>query len=379
MEKNSFFLDKTPLEWAEQACQSLMNTYEPIMLPPEKRWHYHQGVFLCGMIDVWKATQNDTYYEYVKDYVDGLVDGNGNVYFARDELDAIQAGQLLFPIYDKTKESKYAIAAKKLRQLINTINRTSEQGFWHKDKYPYQMWLDGLYMAGPFLLMYGETFHEPELVDTVLHQEALMRKHTKDQNTGLYFHGWDERGETPWAEEGRYHAPEVWGRALGWYGMALTMIIERLPENHPKIEELQNVIQELVERLVTFQDENTGLWYQVVPKGEKADNWLETSCTSLFVLTILRAVNDGYVDKSYAKYALRGYEGIINHKVSVNKDGGLSLKGVCIGTSIGTYEYYVNRETSVNDLHGVGAFVLASVQLHEYLTNVKRSEDAIES
>ncbi|MCR6095351.1 glycoside hydrolase family 88 protein [Salipaludibacillus agaradhaerens] len=373
MEDNTFFLDQTPLEWAEQACQSLMNTYEPIMLPPKKRWHYHQGVFLCGMIDVWKATQDDTYYEYVKEYVDGLVDDNGNVYFARDELDAIQAGQLLFPIYNQTKEAKYAIAAKKLRQLINTINRTSEGGFWHKDKYPYQMWLDGLYMAGPFLLMYGEAFNEPELVDTVLHQEELMRTHTKDDTTGLYFHGWDERGETPWTEEGRYHAPEIWGRALGWYGMALTMIVERLPENHPKIGVLQGVIQKLVKNIVKFQDEETGLWYQIVPKGKEADNWLETSCTSLFVLTILRAVNDGYVDNSYAEYALKGYKGIINHKVSVNKDGVLSLKGICIGTSIGTYDYYVNRETSVNDLHGVGTFVLASVQLHDYLMNVEET------
>ncbi len=103
----------------------------------------------------------------------------------RDELDSIQVGILLFPLYEATKEKKYLIAAKKLRNLLNTINKTSEGGFWHKDKYPYQMWLDGLFMAAPFMVMYDKHFNEPELIQSVLLQEKLMRKHMKDPKTGL--------------------------------------------------------------------------------------------------------------------------------------------------------------------------------------------------
>ncbi|WP_416151156.1 glycoside hydrolase family 88 protein [Salipaludibacillus sp. HK11] len=367
MSKEILFEGNTALQWAEKACQSLMQQHEePMSLPPANRWHYHQGVFLCGMHDVWKETEKEEYYTYYKKYVDDLIDEEGNFYFRRDELDAIQPGLLLYPLYEREGNKKYKVALDKLRNLLNTINRTKSNGFWHKDKYPYQMWLDGLYMAGPFTMKYALTFNEPELIDVVLHQEKLMRTHTKSEETGLYYHGWDESASTEWAVAEKGHAPEVWGRALGWYGMALTMLIELLPEKHEKRQELIDVLKELVQSLVKYQDEETGLWYQVVDKANEKDNWLETSCTSLFILTIIRAVNQGYVDSSYYQYAKKGYEGILKHKMTIENDRFI-LSGVCIGTSIGVYDYYMERETVNNDLHGAGAFVLASVQMHHYL------------
>ncbi|MDT8859785.1 glycoside hydrolase family 105 protein [Alkalihalobacillus sp. MEB130] len=355
---------KSALEWAQRASESLMNQYEPIKLPPADRWHYHQGVFLCGVHSVWQETRNEEYFYYFKEYVDKLVDEQGNFYFARDELDAIQPGLLLLPLYNQTGEERYKIAATKLRNLLDTINKTKEGGFWHKDKYPYQMWLDGLYMAGPFTLQFGQQFNEPELVDLVLYQEELMRKNTRDKKTGLYFHGWDESGQTPWHVPGSNTAPEIWGRSLGWYGLAVVDIIGMLPDNHPKKEELIGVIQNLVENLVRYQDEETGLWYQIIDKGHLEDNWLESSCSSLFVYTIAKAVNQGYIDDKYFEYAKKGYEGIIHHSIQVDDDDQVTLTGICIGTSIGVYDYYVSRETSENDLHGVGAFILASMQMY---------------
>ncbi|MFC0473300.1 glycoside hydrolase family 105 protein [Halalkalibacter kiskunsagensis] len=356
---------KTALEWAERASESLMNQYEPLQLSPANRWHYHQGVFLCGVHSVWQETKNDEYFHYFKEYVDKLVDEQGNFYFARDELDAIQPGLLLLPLYNQTGEERYKIAATKLRNLLNTINKTKEGGFWHKDKYPYQMWLDGLYMAGPFTLQYGQQFGQPDLVDLVLYQESLMRKNTKDEKTGLYFHGWDESGKTPWHIPGTNTAPEIWGRSLGWYGLAVVDIISMLPDGHSKKEELIGVIQDLVHNLVRYQDEETGLWYQVIDKGDQEDNWLESSCSSLFVYTIAKAVNEGYIDSKYYEHAQKGYEGIIRHCIEVDHHDQVILSGICIGTSIGVYDYYVERETSENDLHGVGAFILASMQMNQ--------------
>jgi unsaturated rhamnogalacturonyl hydrolase len=352
---------KTALDWAKLACDTLMRQYEPVKLPPADRWHYHQGVFLCGMQDVWEQTKEEKYFEYLKEYVDKLVDEEGNFYFARSELDSIQPGLLLLPLYKETSDRRYKIAASKLRNLLNTLNKTKEGGFWHKDKYPYQMWLDGLYMAGPFAIQYGQLFDEPELTELVMEQEYLMRKYTKKEN-GLYYHGYDESKQTPWATE-KGHAPEVWGRALGWYSMVTANFIEMLPEDHPKREELRQVVQELIDALVKYQDVDTGLWYQIVDKKEAADNYLESSCTCLFTYAIAKAVNKGYVDKSYWKYAVNAYEGLLQNKVEVDEKGDFLLHDICIGTSIGTYDYYVHRETSTNDLHGVGAFVLASVQL----------------
>lgn len=355
----------TALEWAEKASESLMTQYEPILLPPENRWHYHQGVFLCGIYSLWQETKNKSYFNYFKEYVDKLIDENGNFYFERDQLDAIQPGLLLLPLYELTGDERYKIAATKLRNILNTINKTSEGGFWHKDKYPYQMWLDGLYMAGPFTLKYGQQFNEPELIDLVLHQEELMRKNTKDERTGLYFHGWDERGQTPWSVPETNTAPEIWGRSLGWYGLALVDIISMLPDSHSKKAELTSVLQQLIENIVRYQDDETGLWYQVIDKGYLEDNWLESSCSCLFIYTIAKAVNEGYIDKTYIEYAEKGYQGVIKHAIKLDEGGNVTLTGICIGTSIGVYDYYVNRETSENDLHGVGAFILASVQLQK--------------
>ncbi|MBU9711615.1 glycoside hydrolase family 105 protein [Bacillus tamaricis] len=368
----SVYKGKKPLRWAEEASRSLMNRFEPSKLPPADRWHYHQGVFLYGMYDVWKETKNDDYYQYFKEYVDKLVDEEGNFLFRRSELDAIQPGLLLFPLYEKTGEKRYKIAASKLRNLLNTLNKTKEGGFWHKDKYPYQMWLDGLYMAGPFTITYGQQFEEPELLDLVVQQENLMRKNTKDEKTGLYFHGWDESGKTPWSVMGTNTAPEIWGRSLGWYGMALVNMIEMLPEGHPKKMEWIGVVQELIENLVKFQDPESGLWYQIVDKGYLEDNWLESSGSCLFIYTIAKAVNKGYVDDKYFEVAVKGYNGVVDRFIEVQPDGSIGLTDICIGTSIGVYDYYVARETCTNDLHGVGAFVLASVQMHQKESTIVR-------
>ncbi|WP_130858948.1 glycoside hydrolase family 88/105 protein [Gracilibacillus phocaeensis] len=351
----------TALDWAKKAADTLMAQYQPMELPPANRWHYHQGVFLCGVLDIFHRTDELHYYAYCKEYVDELIDEEGNFYFARSELDAIQPGLLLLSLYQKTNQRKYQIAASKLRHLLNTLNVTKEGGFWHKDKYPYQMWLDGLYMAGPFTVQYGQLFNEPELTNVVMKQEALMRKHTKKEN-GLYYHGYDESKQAPWSTE-KGHAPEVWGRALGWYAMVTTNVIEMFPADHPKRFELTEVVQQLIKALISFQDEATGLWYQVVDKPGGAGNYLESSCSCLFIYAIAKAVQQGYVDISFLQQAEKAYQGLLEEKVELEQQGRFQLHDICIGTSIGTYDYYVERETSTNDLHGVGAFILASVQL----------------
>lgn len=354
----------SPLHIAEKACQTIMNTYSPAELPPANRWHYHQSVFLYGMLRVWEATGKEEYFEYTQAYVDNLLDEEGNFYFARDELDSIQVGILLFPLYKKTKNKKYLIAAKKLRHLLNTINKTSEGGFWHKDKYPYQMWLDGLFMAGPFMLMYSDEFEEPELIDLVLHQEKLMRKHMKDEKTELPYHAWDEKKVQPWANNETGCSPEFWGRSVGWYGTALIDLLALLEGKNHGQEMLVKELQQFITTIVSFQDTDSNLWYQIVDKGQKEDNWLESSCSALFIYTIAKAIKAGYVTDDYQEVVEKAYSGLLEHMVKVDGEK-LELSGICIGTSAGKYDYYVSRPTSENDLHGMGAFILACMAVHD--------------
>ena len=316
------------------------------------------------MLRVWEATGNEEYFEYMKAYIDSLIDEEGNLYFARDELDSIQAGILLFPLYEKTKNPKYMIAAKKLRHLLDTINRTSEGGFWHKDKYPYQMWLDGLFMAGPFMLMYSKHFYEEELIQTVIQQEKLMRKNMTDAETGLLYHAWDEKKIQPWANPETGCSKEFWGRSVGWYGTALIDLLEVLGTKNRGQEEWIESLQKLIPAVASYQDKETGLWYQIVDKGERSDNWLESSCSSLFLYFIAKATKNGIVDDSYVSLVEKGYEGLINRMIQ-EKETELTLTGICIGTSAGEYDYYVGRPTSENDLHGMGAFILASMAVHD--------------
>ncbi|MBO9597410.1 MAG: glycoside hydrolase family 88 protein [Cohnella sp.] len=353
---------KTPIAWAQALCDSVMVTYAPGELPPAHRWHYHQGVFLCGMELVAKRTGDEKYDAYIRGYVDDLVDEHGNFYFARDELDAIQAGLLLFRLHERTGLPKYRLAAEKLRDLLRTFNRTSEGGYWHKDKYPYQMWLDGLYMGGVFALKYANAFGEPELRESVLHQEILMRKHMKDNRTGLLYHAWDESRRMPWADANTGCSPEFWGRSLGWYGLALAEFLDLLPAGSEGYRVLADAQREFIRALIRYQDPASGLWYQVVDKGDRTDNWLETSCTCLFVYAIAKAIRQGIVGAECMDAVKRGYDGLIG-RLKQDEHGRWVLPDICIGTSAGDYENYVSRPTSSNDLHGVGAFVMACVEI----------------
>ncbi|MEK3914774.1 glycoside hydrolase family 105 protein [Paenibacillus sp. FSL H7-0331] len=356
--------EATPIDWAKAACDSLVSSVVPGELPPANRWHYHQGVFLQGMLALWEQTKDAKYLLYPKAYVDHLIDEQGNFYFSRDELDAIQPGLLLFTLDKHFKEPRYRIAMEKLRQLFRTLNRTAEGGFWHKDKYPYQMWLDGLYMGGVFAIKYEVEYGEAGLIEQTLHQEKLMRTYMSDPATGLLYHAWDEKRQTPWANPETGCSPEFWGRSLGWYGLALADFLDALPADHEAREQLTTSLGNFAAALARYQDEASGLWYQVVDKGDRPENWLETSGSALFVYAIVKAIKHGYADAdgSLTKAAKHGYQGLVN-RMKFDEQGRFVMPDICIGTSAGDYTNYMTRPVCENDLHGVGAFVLTCVEM----------------
>lgn len=366
MEKTMTLTEEKILAVAEKSCRTMIKKFTPAQLPPAMTFHYHQSVFLLGMLRVWEKTGNNEYFDYIKGYYDALIDDEGNFIYERDQLDSIQVGILLFKLHEVTGHQKYMIAARKLRAIVDTINRTSENGFWHKDKYPYQMWLDGLFMAGPFLVKYANQFHEKDLIQLVLYQERLMRKNMTDPKTGLLFHAWDEKCVQSWADKDTGNSPEFWGRSVGWYGTAMIDILEAIGDEYQGQGDLTIEITKYIENVVKFQDEKTGLWYQVVDKGDREDNWLESSSSALYIYTMAKALHYGYIDESYRENMLRGFEGLIKHMTEETEDC-LHVSGICIGTSAGTYDYYVGRPTSTDDLHGVGAFLLATMAVYEYL------------
>ena len=351
---------------AERACDTMMRKFEPEALPPAGHFHYHQGVFLSGMHHLGQLNGNDAYMEYIGRWVNSCVEPDGNIMgFNPGNLDDLQPGILLFPLYDRTGEERYLLAMETIARYYLATPTTPEGGFWHGCARRNQMWLDGLYMAGPYMTEYGLRFHRPEMIDLVVKQVRMMREKTRDAETGLWKHAWDFERRQPWADPVTGKSPEFWGRSMGWVPVALLQEAELLPENHPARAELSGIACELLRALLPWQDAATGLWYQVTNKGDQPDNWPESSCTCLYAAALSMALRLGLMDHTCLGTIQRAVEGVL--RFVKEDENGLLIGNICVGTGVGDYPFYCARPTSVNDLHGVGAFLLMCVEAAKIL------------
>lgn len=363
---------KSPLAYAKLACDTLMRKFAPDALPPVRHFHYHQGVFLSGMHQTYVLCREERYYAYIKAWVDSLVDPYGDITsFNPGQLDDLQPGVLLFPLYERTHDPRYKRALDTIAYYLSTFPRNPEGGYWHKAWYRNQMWLDGLYMAGPFCAQYGQAFDAPSFFDRLVEQAKLMEEKTRDIKTGLWYHAWDYEKQQPWADPDTGLSPEFWGRSIGWVPVALLNDLDYLPEAHPARPELSRMARELLLALLPYQDEATGLWYQVVNKGGEPGNWVESSCTCLYTAALCKAVRLGLLDDACLCAAGRGYHGVIRRLGS--DQGGVLIDNICIGTGVGKYDHYCARPTSTNDLHGIGAFLIMCTEMERMASFPKKS------
>lgn len=346
---------KRPLYYALAACDTMMRTFAPESLPPPGRFHYHQGVFLSGMMETYRLSGEAKLLTYVKAWVDSLVNPYGDIIsFNPGQLDDLQPGVLLFPLYEQTGDKRYKTAMDTIAWFYERFPKTSSGGFWHNAMSRDQMWLDGLYMAGPFLAQYAAAFNRPGLLDVIVRQAELMEHYTRDAKTRLWRHAVDLHKCHPWADPRTGCSPEFWGRAMGWVPVALLNEMDFMDGQYK--ETLARITRGLLLALIPYQDETSGLWYQVVDKGGEPGNWLETSCTCLYAAAICTAVRTGVLDPSALATAEKAVTGVLTR---LRYDGdALLIPDICEGTWIGDYAFYCSRKRCVNDLHGVGAFLL---------------------
>jgi unsaturated rhamnogalacturonyl hydrolase len=353
--------------WSVRMADSVMRRNIPF------RWHYEYGLVHRAIEHVWQKSGVAAYYDYIKREVDALMSPDGSIRgydVSEYNLDQISAGRTLFMLQRVTGDDKYTRAIHLLRSQLKTQPRNHEHGFWHKQIYPYQMWLDGIYMASPFYAEYARSFAEPDAFDDVAHQITLIEKHTRDTTTGLLYHAWDESKHMPWADPVTGCSPHTWGRALGWYAMAIVDVLDQLPAHHPRRLDILACFERLMPAVMNVQDTSSGLWYQVLDQGSRAGNYLEASCSCMFVYTLAKAVRQGLLDKSYLMAARKGYQGIINTFIRVDEQGMVNLERVCGAAGLGgvpyrdgSYSYYVNEKIVTNDYKGVGPFILASLEM----------------
>lgn len=345
------------IDYAVAGCETLMRKFAADQLPPVKHFHYHQGVFLSGVNETYKLTGDERYMEYIKTWVDSLIDPYGNVTNCNPgTLDDLQPGILLFPLYQRTGDKRYKAALDAIAYFMEHFPRTPEGGFWHKIWYHNQMWLDGLYMAGPFMAEYAAAFNRPDFWDQDVFQAQMMHDKTCDEQTGLWYHGWDYDKQLHWCDPETGRSTEFWGRSIGWVPVALLNEMDFMPADYPGRQQLAGLVKELLTALLPWQNPETGMWYQVVNKPDHPDNWPETSCTCLYTAALCKAVRLGVMDESCLEAARKGLHGVLDPLKRDEK--GILLDNVCIGTSVGRFDFYCARPTSVNDLHGMGAYLI---------------------
>ncbi|MBN2103654.1 glycoside hydrolase family 88 protein [bacterium] len=348
------------IEWAQQVIESTMRRSPPSSFG---NWAYPRGFYLFGQYRFWKMTGEGAYFQFLRDWVDQHVDSQGNIDADISSLDNTQPGLVTLLCYVETGEEKYKLAAQYIRQVYHTYPRTSDGAFWHNKWAEGQLWSDGVYMVLPFLVRYGQVFNEPELFTECAHQLITYASHLQYES-GLLFHAYDEDGSSDWADPVTHHSPWFWGRAIGWFGMALIEVLEIIPEDHADRAELITILSNLIHGLSEVQDEDTGLFYQVVDQGGRTDNWLESSCSCMYSYFTARAIARGYVGSEYEEMAEKAYEGVLRDKFSVDTQGLTYLKDICQGTGVSSdYSYYYNRSRNTNDQHGLGAFLMMCWQM----------------
>jgi unsaturated rhamnogalacturonyl hydrolase len=348
------------------------------------RWDYAPSVLALSIVRLGEQQKSDELIQFGTRAVASHINADGTIgrgfVLAEYNIDSITPGKVLLAALDRgVQNESYVKVLHALRDQMARQPRTSEGGFWHKQRYPSQMWLDGLYMASPFLAQYALRFNEPALLDDVARQFLLMDRHSYDAATGLHKHAWDEARAQSWADPRTGMSPNFWTRSIGWYAMAIVDALDYLPVTHPEIDAITNVLRRVADGAVKWQDPQSGVWWQVTDQGARAGNYLEASGSSMLVYALAKAVNKGYLPRAQFEPAiLRGYAGLVREFVRPNPDGTIRLTRICSVAGLGytnsagrardgTFEYYISEPIVDNDPKGTGPFIFAGLEVSRLL------------
>jgi unsaturated rhamnogalacturonyl hydrolase len=363
---------------ASQLVQSTLNLYPdpkdfPIYAP--NRWNYEYSFFLLGSYKLGKKINKPEFIAYPKRWLDLFVNETGgfkkDVYMMDEyKLDDVIPARLAILFHQETGEAKYKSIVDTIVTQLTRQPKTREGGYWHKQVYEHQMWLDGIFMADVFAMQYAQAYNKPEWYDEAVHQIKLIYNHTLDEKTGLLYHGWDEAKNPVWADPVKGTSPEFWSRAIGWYAMALAECLDFIPVDHPERQNVIDIFKKVCASVKKYQGSDNGLWYQVMDKKDQAGNWPEASASAMFAYTFAKGANQKYLDESFKVSGEKAFNGILKNFVFVDDQGNLHLdQTVKIGTlnpktSKGDYPYYIATERRIDDYKGLASLLYASIELN---------------
>lgn len=372
--KNNSSLSGDEVKWSIKMANSVMQLHDSLIYFDGKdkiKWQYDVAMLAMSIDKLGVFDQK--YSDYMQSYFDYFINEDGSVKKYKIEeynIDRINPAKSLFTLYKRTGEQKYKTAIQLFIKQMENHPKTETGGYWHKKVYPYQMWLDGIYMGSPFLAQYAKEYNSPQWFDVVTHQVILIYNKTIDPASGLLYHAWDESREQRWSNPETGQSPHFWSRAIGWYVIAIVDILDFLPENHPDRQQLITILNNEIDALLKVSDPDTGLWYQVLDQLGREGNYIEASGSCMYTYAMAKAANKGYIDKRYKKIANQKFDAIIKHLIVKDNNGNLVLKNVCGGCGLGgnpyrdgSYNYYINEKVVDNDSKGVAPFILAAIEL----------------
>jgi unsaturated rhamnogalacturonyl hydrolase len=389
------FSGATPLEWSVRLADSEMaRRGDSLVWKPggKAKWDYAAGLFTLSLLKLNDKIPTPRYVEFTEQAIGSFVASNRMKGYSSEnfqiqtynpkeyQLDALNSGRTLLALWQTVTnpdQPQLFYGCAKLMEQIESQPRTPDGGFWHKQRYTNQMWLDGIYMAEPFCAAMGRfMMNRNGTYDEVAKQIRLVDEHTYDAKTGLNYHGWDAAKIQPWANPQTGCSSNFWGRADGWYAMALVDVLDYFPTNHPARPQIIATFQKACAGIVKWQDPQTGLWWQVMDQGGRKGNYLEATASSMFVYALAKGVNRGYLPRADAAAAEKGYDGIVKNLIKDDGGGKWSLTQCCSVAGLGvasaagrsrdgSFDYYVSEPVVKNDLKGVGPFILAGIELQQ--------------
>lgn len=341
--------------------------HHPALIIP---WNQFEATLAEVLIDVGEITGTPRYKKYAMKYMNNWIDKNGNLRYPVDETDEVYPGVLALWAYEQTGDERYLRAAIQCKDwLFEKCPRLSNGAFPHlelgDDWGPGILAVETATMVSYFLAYLGKVTGDEQYFDEAASQLIALSDYLQDAETGLFYQAWAEGGAYRWAEPETHRSTVLWGRGMGWYLYGLINTLELLPQEHKDKEKLIAILNNLVGGLAKYQDKTTGLWYQVVDKGDRPDNWLDQSCTGYFVYGIVKAVQSGYINESYLDAAEQAYLGLLT-KIYIDDKGKPVILGSADATPPGDYQSYVSRSRKKNYGHGIFAFLLASCAIREY-------------
>ncbi len=346
---------------------------ENIKWKKEPRWNYIDGCMMTSLLSLYEYNNDKRYLDFVIDFVDYYIDKEGNIkgyekkHYSTDD---VSESRILFDLYNYTKDEKYLKAIENSYSQVKEHPRTNEGNFFHKKIYPYQVWLDGIYMMLPFYTRYETAFNHKLNYNDIVNQIKLVRKNMFDNNKGLYYHAYDEKREMFWANKETGLSKHFWLRAVGWFVAGITDVYEYLEDDYLR-KELSIILEEALSNLLKYQDNETKMFYQIIDLGERSPNYLETSGSLLVSYAMLKASRLEIIPTKYKEIGLNIFNGVIKNRLK-EVDGKLNLEGICLVAGLGpndkpnrdgSFDYYMSEPIVSNDAKGVGPLIMAYTEV----------------